>query len=458
MPWETLAELKASETYQKSETLRKMPEFRLRRFMGVFNAIYAKKIEAGSSKEEAESAAFAMAYASASRFQPTPSGSRPEEKRHYASTMAPLQFSEGGVVQDQSFEMVQKNLATISAAVAGSAFNLDHEGTEPLGIIHRLLPVGEVPDAEARAALPEDAPFVTEFSYFEGTPDDLKKVDTVSAEWLRAKRADGRHEVILPFSFAVTDDPASDKSFGIGIYANVLDAETRSKLDSDQFACPEDRTFPIDTAERVRSALSRIQQPHESKCGKEAMMERILRAAKEFGIEVAGHPAKAAAHSAKGYEGKPGSTSPGASRMADSDEAPTLEVQVAALSKTLSEEKKAREAAEAKAGAYKETVDSLNRKVEAMAAAALDKEATEAVNRLVDEGVIVADKAGAFVDRYKKMGAEDFTAFVADLPRAHIGVASAKAASAPALSAGTSAAIERMSKGIDKNLANGRAF
>ncbi len=59
-----------------------------------------------------------------------------------------------------------------------------------------------------------------------------------------------------------------------------LSAEARSNLDSDQFACPEKRKYPIGDKAHVRAALSRIADPSNDQCGR----SKIIAAARKMGI------------------------------------------------------------------------------------------------------------------------------------------------------------------------------
>lgn len=70
---------------------------------------------------------------------------------------------------------------------------------------------------------------------------------------------------------------------------DMIDAQTRKGLDSDQFALPDERKYPIDTAARTRNAAARLEQMKKS--GKisdsdyQKARARIARAASKFGIE-----------------------------------------------------------------------------------------------------------------------------------------------------------------------------
>lgn len=227
MPFESVDALKASEVFQRNAALKMMPAFRLTRFVEQFNRVHAAVIRRGGSVEEADTNAFALAFAAARRFQPAPANATVEEKRHVFATMANLQFSGGAQVEVNSFEYLHANIDLINAVVAGNSFNLSHKASEPMGMIHRILLPSEV-SAEVLAREP-DAPFFVEASYFAGTPDDLRKIETVSAEWLQMPNADGSSEVILPDSFAITDDPATDSILGVRrvAEANLLKEEAR---------------------------------------------------------------------------------------------------------------------------------------------------------------------------------------------------------------------------------------
>lgn len=458
MPFGSVDGLKQSAAWKTHESLRKMPEFRLRRFVAVFDAIYEKKTKAGAPADEAEATAFAMAFASARRFQATPDGARVEEARHYAVTMAPVQFSEGGEVEDNSFDYLTKNIDTINLAVAGNAFNLDHKHHEPLGVIRQLLLPSQAP-AEVRAKMAADAPFVAEFSYFEGTPDDLRKIDTVSAEWLCISREDGRSEVVLPDSFAPTENPASDNTLGVGIIAGatgmqangashvtmpdadmeelydqetdtheaaILKAEGRNKLPTSAFACPADRSFPIHDLAHARNALGRVSQPHVSKCSAEQIRNRVYAKYPELG------PAKKASDGKPTPQIPPSSSShtAGANSMPETVADPALvelQAKVASMSAALEEGVKAREA-EMKARVAAETqLNALKERVAAYDAERLEREAIEAATVLVREGKAASDDVPKWSAEYKTLGREVFARIAALLPANKIGVREARA-------------------------------
>lgn len=218
VPFPTVSDLKSSETYRRSPTLQRMPAFRLQRFIEVFNSIFAKQKAAGKADEAAESTALSLAYAAAERFQPTPSLARIEKERHLFATLMPLQFSMGGDVEVNSFDYVRSNIETMNAAIAGNGFNLDHDHTQPTGVIHRLLlPEDPAIPADVRAKMDPDTPFLVEGSFYEDTPDAIRAATALSAEWLSVKRKNGPSEVVLPDSFCIVmdGDPATDESLGV---------------------------------------------------------------------------------------------------------------------------------------------------------------------------------------------------------------------------------------------------
>lgn len=68
-----------------------------------------------------------------------------------------------------------------------------------------------------------------------------------------------------------------------------MSAKTRNNLPDSEFACPEQRKYPINDKAHVRAALSRIADPSNEQCGK----AKILAAAKRMGIGQHGETSKA---------------------------------------------------------------------------------------------------------------------------------------------------------------------
>jgi hypothetical protein len=71
----------------------------------------------------------------------------------------------------------------------------------------------------------------------------------------------------------------------------TLDTADRSKLKSSQFAYIDkegERHLPIPDESHVRNAISRFKQTDfESKTAKKSAAQKILRAAKRYGVEIA---------------------------------------------------------------------------------------------------------------------------------------------------------------------------
>jgi outer membrane murein-binding lipoprotein Lpp len=216
----TLDALRASPIYKSLASLAKMPVFRQKRFLEVFNRIFDLATRRGASEDVAEANATAIAVLAAERYTPTPSTASLETEEHYFATMAEFQYSNGGLVEVNDFSFMLANLDTVNAAIEGNAFNLRHEHTEPTGVIRRIVKPDDAP-AEIRAKHP-DAPFFTVGSYYEGTSEELRAIETVSAEWLQMKAAaDGSRGVFLPDSFALTTNPATPKVLGVGKVAGL---------------------------------------------------------------------------------------------------------------------------------------------------------------------------------------------------------------------------------------------
>ena len=63
-----------------------------------------------------------------------------------------------------------------------------------------------------------------------------------------------------------------------------INESTRSELKDSQFGIPEDRKFPLDTKEHVKSAIKLFGHAEESK--KKELANRIKRAADKYDIEI----------------------------------------------------------------------------------------------------------------------------------------------------------------------------
>jgi hypothetical protein len=111
--------------------------------------------------------------------------------------------------------------------------------------------------AEIRAKHP-DAPFFTVGSYFKGTSDDIRAINTVSAEWLQSKAAaDGSTAVIIPDSFALTTNPATPHILGVGKIADASDSAKAFEQD-DGLSATRD-TMPA-TIEELQAKVASLQK------------------------------------------------------------------------------------------------------------------------------------------------------------------------------------------------------
>ena len=65
-----------------------------------------------------------------------------------------------------------------------------------------------------------------------------------------------------------------------------LTTEKREELPSSGYACRIDKKLPINDAAHVRNAMARFDQVITDKCHPKEAKERILTAARKFGIDV----------------------------------------------------------------------------------------------------------------------------------------------------------------------------
>jgi hypothetical protein len=65
-----------------------------------------------------------------------------------------------------------------------------------------------------------------------------------------------------------------------------LSTEKREEMPSSEYACPIDKKLPINDAAHVRNAMARFDQVITNKCHPAQARERILAAAKKYGVDV----------------------------------------------------------------------------------------------------------------------------------------------------------------------------
>jgi len=317
----TLAALRKSDVYRRLGSLRAMPVFRQERFREVFNRLFDSLKRHGAVDDVAEANASALALVAAERFIPTPKTASVEAEEHWFATMAEHQFSREGQVEINDFSFVRSHLDLLNAAIAGNAFNLDHKHTEPTGEIRRLELPEDAP-AHVRERFPE-APFFVVASYYEDTSDEIRSIDTVSAEWSHFPRQpDGSTVVFFPDTFASTKEPATGPMLGVGkaaaweaekVYqgAGGLDAtgtsmpgETDTKALTAKVAALEKER---DDALRHKTQLEELQTKYASL--EERHKETVAKVASIAGIEPQGDKPPAEAEVISGLTEKVASLS-----------------------------------------------------------------------------------------------------------------------------------------------------
>lgn len=70
----------------------------------------------------------------------------------------------------------------------------------------------------------------------------------------------------------------------MAMFGHIINEEKRSDLPDSSFGIPEDRKYPLDTEEHVRSAIKLFGHAEESK--KKSLAQRINKAANKYGIEI----------------------------------------------------------------------------------------------------------------------------------------------------------------------------
>lgn len=417
MPFQTIDELRGSDLFQRSPSLQKMPSFRLRRFVEVFSRLFNIAKGRGAPDDEAEANAVPLALAAARRFTPPPQGEVAEAEVHYFATMMPEQFSMGGEVQVMNFDFVKSNLPLLNAAVAGNTFKLGH-APEPLGVIRGLIPIEDAPP-EVRAKAAEGTPFITVASYFEDTPDAIRDIDTVSAEWLHAPNDDGSSTVLLPDSFAVTEMPATDKVLGVQRLAEVADTD-----DPDDPETPPAKEKKAGQRQPTGAAAAGADNPYNEGAGLESQGQSM-----PDNKQVAAD----AELSAKLTEAEKVAAEAEARAKAAEEKHDALVAGLASLSGKETEDPETFNAEEAFASLRNEVKELNTRaeKAEAVAAelkaAAVQAEAENAAKALVDEGKIPSDAIDKWASLYTKHGSEEFEALAETLKPVHLRSGPAKA-------------------------------
>lgn len=212
----TIEELKQSALYKQSDALKSMSARQLTRFVEVFAAVASRVLERGGGAEEAERTALAIALSTARRVSASVERTL-EAEVHFFAAMAPQQFGGGadGIRGRQfDFTWIVKNPDLASLTVAGNEFNWDHERhTTALGQVRGIVLAASAP-AAVREKVHKDIPFLFVASYYTDVDADLKKIDTISAEWAALGEEDGV-ETPLPLSFAITRTPLNGPNLGI---------------------------------------------------------------------------------------------------------------------------------------------------------------------------------------------------------------------------------------------------
>lgn len=283
MPFDSFQELKTSSIFQRSQALQSMSDRRLERFLRAFNAVHARVLRNGGGEEEAEKAAFVIAFniAKSATFSDAPV----ESMRHFFSPMSPQMAGRdpktGEIsAHDLSFQVILEDREVADALVSGNVANVNHDRGEPAALIHGIIPVSEAPP-EVQAATDPDTPFLVVASYFEDTPEDVRQIDTISAEWLTAPRPDGGSEA-LPFSFAVTRKPINGKELGV---KRVASLDKPFKGDSEGVGVGalmgDDETPENELEAKVASLSEQLEKERESKTSFEERLASAEGKAKE---------------------------------------------------------------------------------------------------------------------------------------------------------------------------------
>ena len=215
MPFQSVAELRASPIFQRMATLRNMSTAKLQRFIAAFNTVHARATRNGATTDEAEVSAIRIALAAAKKAEAI--AARPlEDTVHVYALMATDMFSvDDGVDTGYVFP----NTQTMNAVMAGNPFNLNHDHTDQMGVIRQVMATKDIP-AELKGRIDPDIRVAALVSFFKDVPPEDRHV-TASAEWVEMELSSG-HKMAVPFTFAVTSvSPANGKELGIGKVATL---------------------------------------------------------------------------------------------------------------------------------------------------------------------------------------------------------------------------------------------
>lgn len=400
MPWATVADFLASETYRKFKSVHGWTNAKLSKFVAAFNEVYYRAKRNGADEQQAESSAYGIAFSVAKRAASEETVSKAKKEVHYFAAFAPHMNGrdpEGKVVEASEFKftLVEKSLPMLRTLVSGLAFNYHHERAEEQGIIRDIVRTSDAP-ADIQKATDPSVPFLFVASYRSDVSEPVASEVRISPEWLVLDDNE-----VLPMTFAATHDPLNGDELGIKRVASALLVEPAAE------AAKADATSP--STEPVADAKKG--EPDATKTALAAV----------------------GGASAKSFEHQQGSVVPKETPPVPGDDPPITTpeqfgAKVASLTTDLDNERKLRKAAEMSAAAWKSEFETAKKTVVELQAAALEATAESAALKLVQDGKATADQVTYFAALYKTLGQESFDELVAALPKSALGAYAVKAA------------------------------
>lgn len=217
MPFDSISGLRASELYQRSDTLKSFSSTQLERFLEIFNAVFRRVRRQGGDVSQAESTAVAIALSSAKRATAT-AGRSLQNRLVFFAAFAPEILGDGeraGLTgRSLNLNWIVNHPDIANLVVAGNEFNFEHKGSEAaLGQIRALVLRDNLPETIASRVDP-DIPFVFAASFYEDVNADIEAIEQISPEYIALPMPDGS-EVPIPQSFAVAREPLNGPETGI---------------------------------------------------------------------------------------------------------------------------------------------------------------------------------------------------------------------------------------------------
>lgn len=215
MPFQSVADLRKSDVFQRMPTLQNMSTAKLNKFVATFNNVHARALRNGASQDEAEISALRIALAAAKKAESVAARPLEDTVSVFALMTADMFSSDDGADTGLVFPDVE----TMNDVMAGNPFNMNHDHSDQMGVIREVVATKDLPE-ELRSKVDPDVRVVVKASFFSDVPPEDRH-DTVSAEWFQPELKNGL-QLAIPHTFAVTSvAPANGQELGIGRVAGT---------------------------------------------------------------------------------------------------------------------------------------------------------------------------------------------------------------------------------------------